>query len=112
MRSLQVQFTIDDLTAGERIASELLREHLVACAQTIGPVTSRYWWNGSIEQAREWLFVCKTTSARIDEVVERIRAQHPYEVPEIVASEITAGYAPYVEWIVSETQTPPNTARS
>jgi periplasmic divalent cation tolerance protein len=112
MGSLQVQFTIDDRALGERITTDLLRDRLVACAQTLGPVTSRYWWNGSVEQAEEWMFVCKTTSARVDEVIERIRERHPYEIPEIVASEISTAYAPYADWIAAETQAPPNTARS
>ena len=112
MRSLQVQFTIDDLAAGERIVTDLLRGRLVACAQTVGPVTSRYWWNGSIEQAAEWMFLCKTTDECVADVVERIRAEHPYDVPEIVTVELAAAFAPYAEWIASETQTPPNTARS
>jgi periplasmic divalent cation tolerance protein len=102
MGSLQLQFTIDDLERGEGIAAELLHERLVACAQTIGPVTSRYWWNGSVERAREWMFVCKTTNERVDAAIELIRAQHPYEVPEIVATEITAALAPYAEWIAAE----------
>ena len=112
MAILQVQFTIDDLAVGERIAVDLLDERLVACAQTLGPVTSRYWWKGSVEQTQEWMFVCKTTSARVEEVIERIRARHPYEVPEIVATEINTAFAPYAQWVAAETQTPPNTARS
>jgi periplasmic divalent cation tolerance protein len=105
MGSLQVQFTIDDLARGERIALDLLHDRLVACAQTIGPVTSRYWWNGAVEQTEEWLFVCKTTSERADAVIERIRADHPYAVPEIVATEIVTAFTPYAEWIAAETQT-------
>ena len=110
MTAHQVQFTIDDLAKGEAIASDLLRERLVACAQTIGPITSRYWWNGSINQAQEWLFLCKTTPARVDEVVERIRRLHPYEVPEIVVCEISAALDVYADWIVAETQVPPSAA--
>jgi len=102
MGSLQLQFTIDDLDRGERIAADLLHERLVACVQTIGPVTSRYWWNGSVERAREWMFVCKTTTERVDAAIEHIRAQRPYDVPEIVATEIAAAFAPYAEWIAAE----------
>jgi periplasmic divalent cation tolerance protein len=104
MRSLQVQFAIDDLAHGERIVSDLLHDRLVACAQTVGPVTSRYWWQGTLTETREWLFLCKTTSARVDDVIERIRGQHPYDVPEIVACELAPALAAYVDWIAAETQ--------
>jgi len=103
VRTLQVQFAIDDATAGEAIVDDLLHRRLVACAQTIGPVTSRYWWHGTIEQAQEWLIVCKTTADRLDEVVDAVRAGHPYEVPEIVAFEITGGLDAYTDWIAAET---------
>jgi periplasmic divalent cation tolerance protein len=102
MGSLQLQFTIDDLERGERIAADLLHEPLVACAQTIGAVTSRYWWNGTIERAREWMFVCKTTTERVGAAIELIRAAHPYEVPEIVATEITTAFTPYADWVAAE----------
>ena len=104
MRAVQVQFTIDDLARGEAIALELLNTRLVACVQTVGPVTSRYWWDSSISQTQEWLFVCKTTPARLDDVIDRVRARHPYEVPEIVAHDITGGLEEYGGWIVAETR--------
>ncbi len=112
MRSLQVQFTIDDLARGETIVSGLLRDRLVACAQTIGPVTSRYWWKGNIDRSEEWLFVCKTTSERIDAAVDRIQAEHPYEVPEIIAGEIVTAFAPYADWIAAETRSRPDATRA
>jgi periplasmic divalent cation tolerance protein len=108
VRTVQVQFTIDDEARGEAIVVELLTKRLVACAQTLGPVTSRYWWRGSINQAQEWLFVCKTTPERLGDVIECIRLGHPYEVPEIVACDITGGFEAYVDWIVAETQSPTN----
>jgi periplasmic divalent cation tolerance protein len=104
MRSIQVQFAIDDIARGEAIVLDLLSARLVACAQTVGPVTSRYWWEGSINQTQEWLFVCKTTRERLDDVIERVRGRHPYEVPEIVAFDITGGLDAYVDWIVTETR--------
>ena len=103
-RAVQVQFTIDDEAARDRIVDELLRRRLVACAQTLGPVTSRYWWNGEISEAREWLVVCKTVPGRVDAVVESIRSNHPYDVPEIVAGEITGGLGAYLDWVAAETR--------
>jgi periplasmic divalent cation tolerance protein len=103
-RAVQVQFTIDDETARDAIVDDLLRRRLVACAQMLGPVTSRYWWDGEISEAREWLVVCKTAPGRVDEVVETIRARHPYDVPEIVVGEVTGGLGAYLDWIDAETR--------
>ena len=108
-RAVQVQFTIDDEAARDAIVDELLRLRLVACAQTLGPLTSRYWWGGVMSEAREWLVVCKTVAPSADVVVEAIRARHPYDVPEIVVTEITGGLAAYLDWVAAETrEVPPN----
>jgi periplasmic divalent cation tolerance protein len=104
---VHVQFSIDDRTLGDEIASALLNAHLVACVQTVGPVASRYWWQGSITDTQEWLFVCKTTRDRAAEVVEFVRGRHPYEVPEIVGYDV-AGNESYAAWVAAETRrTPP-----
>jgi periplasmic divalent cation tolerance protein len=112
VRGVQVQFAIDDVAQGNAIVVDLLTKRLIACAQTIGPMTSRYWWRGSINDAPEWLFLCKTTPERLDDVIECIRIRHSYETPEIVACEITGGLEAYVDWIVAETQPLPNGAES
>lgn len=102
---MQLHFTIDDIARGEAIVANLLDARLIACAQTIGPITSRYRWHGSIEQAQEWLFVCKTTHDLAPPAIEVIRARHPYETPEIVEIAITGGLGPYLDWIAAETAT-------
>ena len=102
-RAVQLQFTIDDEDARDAIVDELLRRRLVACAQTLGPLTSRFWWDGEISEAREWLVVCKTVPSRLEAVIETITVRHPYDVPEIVVSEITGGLAAYLDWVTAET---------
>ena len=105
MTIVQVQFVIDDRAKGDEIAEALLRDRLVACCQTIGPITSRYWWKAELEQATEWLFLAKATQERLTDIVERIKVMHPYETPEIVAYEITGGLGDYISWIANETAT-------
>ena len=108
MKCVQVQFAIDDRHAGDAIVTELLRQRLIACAQTIGPMASRYWWNGSLEEAEEVLVLCKTASDRLEAVIECIRRAHPFETPEIVAVDIEGGLESYLEWIVAQTRVTPD----
>jgi periplasmic divalent cation tolerance protein len=61
----------------------------------VGPVLSRYRWQGEVEEAREWQCLAKTTGARYPEVEAAIRRLHSYEEPEIVAG--SAGYLAWVE---------------
>jgi periplasmic divalent cation tolerance protein len=95
---VQLQFTVGDRATADGLAAGLLEQRLVACVQVLGPITSQYWWEGAIEVAEEWLCLAKTTRARADEVVAAVRAQHPYEVPEVLISPVT-GSADYLDWI-------------
>lgn len=82
-----------------RIASLLVERRLAACVQVVGPVVSRYRWQGAIEEAREWQCLAKTTRAAYGEVEAAIRDVHSYEEPEIIATPIIAGSAGYLAWI-------------
>jgi periplasmic divalent cation tolerance protein len=100
---VQVQFSIDDPAAADAIITALLDRHLVACAQRLGPMTSRYWWEGRQQSTEEWLIVAKTQASRADEAREAIAAVHPYDVPEILVLPVLDGHQPYVEWIAAQT---------
>lgn len=98
----------DDAVA-DRIARALVENGLAACVNRLAPVASIYRWRGAVERAAETPLLVKTTRARYTEVEQAIRALHPYEVPEIVALEIEAGFAPYLRWLAEATE-PPLTA--
>ena len=100
---IQVTTTASTKDEAAKIATALLERRLAACVQVVGPIESRYWWNGKIEQSGEWLCIIKTPRGRYPAVESTIRANHSYEVPEIVACPIEAGSEPYLEWLRSET---------
>jgi periplasmic divalent cation tolerance protein len=49
------------------------------------------------------LMIAKTTSARVDDAVDAIKAMHSYDMPEIIAVPVRAGYSPYLDWVRRET---------
>ena len=75
-----------------------MREELAACVQ-LAPIESWYRWQGKIERGPETLLHIKTMAHLADEVEQRIRALHSYDVPEVVVVPITGGSADYLEWI-------------
>ena len=83
----------------QKIVSTVLEKKLAACAQIIGPITSTYWWKGKIETSEEWLCVMKTKANLYEELEKAIRQVHPYEVPEILATPVVAGYKSYLDWL-------------
>ena len=96
---LQVLTTVGSEEEAGRIALLLVERRLAACVQVVGPIVSRYRWQGAIEEEREWQCLAKTTGAAYGAVEAAIRAAHSYDEPEIVATPIVAGAAGYLAWI-------------
>ena len=99
---VQVMTTAGSEEEAGRIASLLVERQLVACVQVAGPVTSRYRWQGTIEETQEWQCLAKTTRAAYEAVEAAIREAHSYDEPEIIATPIVAGSAGYLAWIENE----------
>jgi periplasmic divalent cation tolerance protein len=85
-----------------RIAAVLVERRLAACVQVVGPIVSRYRWQGAIEEEREWQCLAKTTRGAYEAVEAAIREAHSYDEPEIIATPIVAGSAGYLAWIGDE----------
>ena len=96
---VQVLTTAGSEEEAEQIAELLVERRLAACVQVVGPITSRYRWQGEIEEEREWQCLAKTTRAAYEAVEAAIREAHSYDEPEIVATPIVAGSASYLAWI-------------
>jgi periplasmic divalent cation tolerance protein len=84
-----------------RLADMLVGAHLAACVQILPEMESVYRWKGKVERQAEVLLIAKTSRAKFDEFEREVRALHSYETPEIVALPITAGSAPYLEWLTA-----------
>ena len=96
--------TCPDRGSATRLASALVEEGLAACANLVEGVTSIYRWQGEIRQDAEVLLVIKTRAARFADVERRVQDLHPYDVPEVIGCDITAGSAPYLNWIDENTR--------
>jgi periplasmic divalent cation tolerance protein len=83
----------------EKIAQALLQEHLIACANIVGPVSSHFIWEGKIDCAEEFLMVMKSKKELFDRVVERVKGLHSYEVAEVLALPVVAGSEKYLGWM-------------
>ena len=101
---IQVTTTVNDKAYAESIASKLIEQNLVACAQIAGPIESIYRWHGNIERQNEWFCFVKTTRELYPEVEAAILEIHPYDLPEIIAAPITAGSDAYLSWVSAAIQ--------
>ena len=103
MSAIIVLCTCPDEAAGERIAAALVEEHLAACVNRFAGVASTYRWQGKVCRDSEQLLLIKSTRERFEALRMRILELHPYELPEVIAVDIAAGHAPYLEWIAATT---------
>jgi periplasmic divalent cation tolerance protein len=99
---IQVLTTTGKKVDAEKIAMTLVERKLAACVQILGPITSAYSWKGNIETAEEWQCVIKSREDLYKDIEKAIKSVHPYEVPEIIATPITAGSGDYLDWLQGE----------
>ena len=92
-----------DAASAQRVAGQLVESRLAACVSVLAPCVSTYRWQGAIEQATEVPVMIKTTAQRYAELEAALRAQHPYELPEIVAVPLARGLPSYLAWLSAET---------
>lgn len=95
--------TAPDAEHAARIARALVDERLIACANLVPGLTSIYRWQGEVQADAEVLLLMKTRRALVRRLKERLPQLHPYQVPELVVTEVTDGLAPYCAWVRGET---------
>lgn len=99
-----VTSTTDSEAAARALAAGVVEAKLGACAQIVGPVTSVFRWEGAVQTEQEWRVEIKTAADRVAALVEHIKANHGYDVPEIIAAPITGGSPEYLSWVLAETR--------
>jgi len=82
-----------------KIATELLKVKLIACANIVKDVRSIFTWKGKIDKANEVLLILKAKKSCFPKIIAKVKKLHSYEVPEIIALPIVGGNKDYLDWI-------------
>ena len=99
--ALIVYCTLPDSDEAARIARALVEEKLAACVNLVPGLRSIYRWQGAVQEDAEILLIAKTRAALVDALAARVRALHPYDLPEVIALAVVAGSEPYLDWVRS-----------
>ncbi len=91
--------TFPDADTARKIAKEIVDLRLAACGNILPQIHSIYRWQGKVESNDEALAIFKLDSARYAEFEAKLRALHPYEVPEIISCKIDNGLPEYLRWV-------------
>lgn len=104
MNAIIVFTTVPDDETASKIASQLVDQQLAACVHCLPAGRSVFRWQGQIESATEQTLMIKSTANNWGDIKRLIKTLHPYDVPEIISLPISAGHAPYLNWIADETR--------
>ncbi len=94
-----IYVTVPNREVGLKIAKELVKSGLVACVNIVPNITSVYMWKGKVEIDSEELMIMKTRKELLKDVERVVKELHPYEVPEVIATELVWGSEEYLKWV-------------
>ncbi|MEJ5292037.1 MAG: divalent-cation tolerance protein CutA [Candidatus Methanosuratincola sp.] len=91
--------TVGDGRQAEEIARRLVEEKLAACVNILPSVRSVYRWKERVEESSEFMLIVKTDQRVFEKMKRRVLELHSYELPEIIALNISEGLKSYLDWI-------------
>lgn len=99
MLPLRVIFVTIEPSKASALGKKIVENKLAACVNILPKVESHYWWEGKINCDNESLLIIKTTEQKIEQLIEFVKENHPFDVPEIIALPLTEGLPDYLDWI-------------
>lgn len=88
-----------DEDSAAAVATLLLDEKLIACANILPAMRSIYEWGGTRGDSREVGVLFKTDAALLDAAVARIAGLHPYQAPAVLGWRCDAAAPATAEWL-------------
>ncbi|MGH9101365.1 MAG: divalent-cation tolerance protein CutA [Acidimicrobiales bacterium] len=99
----EVVVTAPDAQWLASFARSLVEDRVCACGHVIDVIRSIYRWQGRVHDEAEARVALHTRLELVPEIVRRARAQHPYEVPAVIALPMAGGSPEYLRWVREET---------
>ena len=103
MEHVVVFITAATADEAQSISNILVNRRKAAYVNIVPLVHSMFWWQGNIEYADEALLIVKTKATLLEELIDLVKQNHGYDVPEIIALPIIGGNRDYLQWLDDET---------
>ena len=101
--------TVSKDDVARKLARSIVEARLAACVNIIPNVRSIYEWQSKIEEDEELILMIKTRRENVSQLIEFIRKNHPYELPELIQLPIDDGNPDYLKWIDTIVKQKPST---
>jgi periplasmic divalent cation tolerance protein len=99
----EVVITAPDADWLVEFTRRLVGLRLAACGHTIDRIRSIYRWAGDIQDDREARVALHTRRSLVAAIAERADAEHPYDVPCVIALPVVDAHPGYRAWVLAET---------
>ncbi len=103
-RALLVYTTYPSIVEAERAGRSIVEQRLAACVNILPGMVSHYWWQGAIERGEEVVMIIKTRASLAERVSKAVKADHSYTTPAIMVVPVEQVDAPYLAWLLAETE--------
>ena len=101
-KAILIMVTTGGRNDAERLGEGLVVEHLAGCCTVVPMVHSFYYWEGLLKREHESLLLVKTLESRRGAVMDYLRENHVYDLPEILEIAIDDGAPRYLEWLADQ----------
>jgi periplasmic divalent cation tolerance protein len=97
--------TCKNKVEANKIAYDLVKKDLVACANIISSVKSYFKWNKKkVNITKESILIGKTVKKNMNKIIVHVKKISSYECPCIVFVDIKNGNKDFLSWIKSSTK--------
>ena len=96
--------TFPDIDTAQRVAEHIVQAKLAACVNILPAGKSIYMWEGKQCQETEHVALIKTRVDCYLNLESFINQEHPYELPEVIATPIIKGSEKYLAWLNTNTK--------
>ena len=96
-----IKTTYPKLSQSKKLANNLLTKKLSACVQ-FSKIESSFLWENKICHENEILVTIKAKANLYKRIEKEILEDHPYEIPQIIAIEISDGFQNYLNWLSNQ----------
>lgn len=101
--------TVSKEEIAKKLAHSIVESKLGACVNIIPHVKSIYEWESKIQEDEELILMIKTRREYVPKLIEFVKKNHPYEVPELIELPINSGNQDYLNWIDGIVKQKPST---
>ncbi|MEJ7562856.1 MAG: divalent-cation tolerance protein CutA [Ilumatobacteraceae bacterium] len=90
----------------DEFAQRLVDERLAACVHSHVGIRAIYRWDGAVHDDPQFRAAVHTRASLVPAIVALADAEHPDDVPCVIALPLVGGHPAYLRWIVDETIDP------